>query len=287
MLNYVNLSYKIFGRVSRSVKGQFIDIKEDLQRANINFTLEEYLSTALFTTVAAFILETITLAFIFGLMRFSAITAMILSITMSLTISGVLFFLFYSYPSTMAKTRQSKIKKVLPFSVSYMATISSSRLPPIILFRTLASFKEYGHIAEEAANITRDVDVFGMTFSAAVKKQAKRSPSTEFRELLWGINSVIASGGDLTFYLKQKSEELMNDYRRRIRKYAQDLSLFVEMYLTLVITGSIFFIVLSSIISAISGGLGTIFVQAFVVFIMLPLMSMGFIVIIKSISPIE
>lgn len=287
MLNYVNLSYRIFGRLSRSVKGQFLDIKEDLQRANINFTLEEYLSTALFTTVVAFIFETIVLSFIFGLIRFSIITSIILSITMSLTISGILFFLFYSYPSTMAKTRQSKIKKVLPFSVSYMATISSSRLPPIILFRTLAGFKEYGHVAEEAANITRDVDVFGMTFSAAIKKQAKRSPSTEFRELLWGINSVIASGGDLTFYLKQKSEELMNDYRRRIRKYAQDLSLFVEMYLTLVITGSIFFIVLSSIISAISGGLGTIFVQAFVVFIMLPLMSLGFIVIIKSISPIE
>lgn len=287
MPSYVNLSYRLFGKISRSMKGNFLDIREDLQRANISYTLEEYLSTALFTTALAFVLETISLSFIFGLIRFSVVSALLLSVTLSLSISGVLFFLFYSYPATAAKTRQSKIKKILPFAVSYMATISSSRLPPIVLFRTLAGFKEYGQIAEEATNISRDVDVFGMTFSAAVRKQAKRSPSTEFRELLWGINSIIASGGDLTFYLKQKSEEMMNDYRRRIRKYAQDLSLFVEIYLTLIITGSIFFIVLSSIISAISGGLGTIFVQAFVVFILLPLLSIGFIIIIKSISPVE
>ena len=287
MVTYVNLSYRFFGRISRSMKGYFLDIKEDLQRANISYTLEEYLSTALFTTALTFVLEAVALAFIFGLIRFSVISAILLSVTLSLTISGILFFLFYSYPTTAAKSRQSRIKKILPFAVSYMATIASSRLPPIVLFRTLANFKEYGQIAEEATNISRDVDVFGMTFSAAIRKQAKRSPSTEFRELLWGINSIIASGGDLSFYLKQKSEELMNDYRRRIRKYAQDLSLFVEIYLTLIITGSIFFIVLSSIISAISGGLGTIFVQAFVVFVLLPLLSIGFIVIIKSISPVE
>ena len=77
----------------------------------------------------------------------------------------------------------------------------------------------------------------------------------------------------------------MADYRRRIRKYSQDLSLYVEMYLTLIITGSIFFIVLSSIISTISAGLGTIMVQTFVVFALLPLLSIAFIILVKSTSP--
>ena len=77
----------------------------------------------------------------------------------------------------------------------------------------------------------------------------------------------------------------MNDYRRRIRKYSQDLSLYVEMYLTLIITGSIFFIVLSSIISSISAGLGTIVIQSLIVFIMLPLISVGFIFLIRAANP--
>ena len=79
----------------------------------------------------------------------------------------------------------------------------------------------------------------------------------------------------------------MTEYRRRIRKFSQDLSLIVEIYLTLIITGSIFFIVLSSIISAISPGLETVSIQSFVVFILLPFLSIAFIVLIKTISPTE
>jgi len=41
------------------------------------------------------------------------------------------------------------------------------------------------------------------------------------------------------------------------------------------------------LLSAISGGMGTIVVQSFVVFILLPILSIGFILIIKSTSPTE
>jgi len=285
-MNYVYFSYRLFGDTAKAMKPYFLDIRDDLQRANINFTLEEYLSTAAFTVSLTFFLEAIFLAVIFGFLRFSIPVSLLLSITLSMTISGVVLFLFYTYPATLSKNRENKIKKILPFAVSYLATIASSRLPPIVLFKTLSSFREYGEVTEESKNITRDVEVFGMTFSAAVKKQAKRTPSRDFRELLWGINSILTSGGDMEFFLKQKGEELMGDYRRRIRKYSQDISLFVEIYLTLIITGSIFFIVLSSVISSISGGLGTIVVQSFAIFVLLPLFSIGFILILKSISPI-
>ena len=283
-MGYVELSYRLFGGVVRHVKPNFLDIKEELRKANISYTLEEYLSIALFTTAVTFVIEATMLSFIFGLLV-SPTIAVILALTLSMTISGVLFFLFYSYPTTASKSRGNKIKKVLPFSVSYMATIARSNVPPITIFKTLSEFKEYGELSKEAENIVRDVEFFGMTTSAAIKKQAKITPSKEFRDLLYGINTMITSGGNLGSYLKDKANELMGDYRRRIRKYSQDLSLYVEMYLTLIITGSIFFIVLSSIISTISAGLGTIMVQTFVVFALLPLLSIGFIILIRATSP--
>ena len=55
----------------------------------------------------------------------------------------------------------------------------------------------------------------------------------------------------------------------------------------MIITGSIFFIVLSSIIVTISGGLSTVILQSFIVFILLPLLSIAFIVLVKSSSPTE
>ena len=283
-MSYIDLSYRVFGGLTKSLKPYFLDIKEDLRRANLNYTLEEYLSVAMFTTAITFVMEGVLLSFVFGLLV-SPLLAVILAMTLSMTISGMLFFLFYSYPTTASKTRNNKIKKVLPFTVSYMATIASSNVSPINIFKTLAKFKEYGELSKEAESIARDVELFGMTTSAAIKKQAKVTPSKEMRDLLYGINTIVTSGGDLAGYLKSKGDEYMNDYRRRIRKYSQDISLYVEMYLTLIITGSIFFIVLSSIISTISAGLGTIMVQTFVVFALLPLLSIAFIILVKATSP--
>lgn len=285
-MGYAELSYRVFGSTSKVLKQYFLDTKDDLQHANLGYTLEEWLALAVFTSVLTFVIETITLSVGFAFIT-SPLVALFLAVTLALSMSGVLFFLFYSYPATLARVRENKIKKALPFSTAYMATIASARVPPITMMKTISQFKEYGEIAQEAGNITRNVEIFGMTFSSALKKQARRTPSREFRELLWGMNTVLAGGGSVAVYLKQKSDELMNDYRRRIRKYAQDLSLFVEIYLTLIITGSIFFIVLSSIIAAISGGLETVVVQTFVVFILLPILSIGFVLLIKAISPLE
>jgi|SRR3989338_83000 len=286
-MNYTALCFSFFGNLSKKLKPSFSDMYGDIQRAGLNYTVEEYISIAFFTTIMTFFIETITLAFIFGLIRISVILSVFLSTTLSISISGAIFFLFYSYPAATAKSKGKNIDKVLPFSTSYLATMSSSKLPPIFLFKTLSKFKEYGEVSKEAQNIARYVEMFGMTFFSAIRKEAKRTPSRDFKDLLYGINTVSSTGGDLTTFLKQKSEEYLNDYRRRIRKYSQDLSLFVEIYLTLIITGSIFFIVLSSVISAISGGMGTIVVQSFVVFILLPILSIGFILIIKSTSPTE
>jgi len=287
-MDYVTLSYKFFGNYTDSLKPLMIDLKEELQRANMNYTIDEYISIALATAAMTFFAETVLLSFIFAVIGFGIVPSMLLSFTLSIVLSGILFFLFYTYPTTSANSRENKIKKVLPFSVSYMATIASSNLPPIVMFNTLSKFKDFGEVAEEAKIITRDVENFGMTFSSAIKKQAKRTPSKEFRDLLWGINTIMASGADPPSYLKNKGNELMSDYRRRIRKYADNLSLFVEIYLTLIITGSIFFLVLTSIISTISGGgAGILLIQTFVVFILLPLLSIGFIILVKSMSPIE
>ncbi|MBI4896499.1 MAG: type II secretion system F family protein [Candidatus Aenigmarchaeota archaeon] len=284
-MSYVDLSYKIFGNLSKASKNYFIDIKEDLQRANINYTLEEYVSLALFTTVITFIIEAVLLSFTFGLFT-DAIFAALLAVTLSFFFSSLLLFLFYTYPFTASKDRDSKISRILPFAVSYMATIASARTPMVTIFKTISHFKEFGEVAKESKNIVQNIELFGMTASSSLKRQARRTPSKELSDLLWSMNVILASGGDMTGFLQNKSKELMADYQRRIRKYSQDLSLYVEIYLTLLITGSIFFIVLSSIISTISGGFDMILAQSFVVFAVLPFISIIFILIIKSLSPV-
>jgi archaeal flagellar protein FlaJ len=281
------VSYRVFGKYAKKFSIHFLDIKDEMQRANIKYTLEEWLSMAMFVSFATFAAELIIFAFMFGLLGVEPLIAVLLSITLSTSIAGVLLFLFYVYPGNAAKNRENSIKKVLPFAVSYLSSISTKDMSPVFFFKTLGQFEEYGEVAKDSRSIVRDVEVFGMSIHTAIKKRANRTPSKEFKDLLWGFNNIYDSGGNIEVYLRQKANELMNDYRRRIKKYSQDLSLFVEVYLTLIIVGAIFFIVLSSVIAAISSGAETATIHTFIVFIMLPILSTGFILLIRSISPIS
>lgn len=280
-----SVSYRVFGGYAKKTATYFPDVREELQKANMKYTLEEWLAMSGFFTVSTFAVEMVVFSFIFGLLSIQPLMAVFLSLTLSASIAGGLLFLFYSYPGTQAKAREVNIRKVLPFAVSYLSSIATKDAPPIFFFRTLSRFDEYGEVAKDCRTIVRDVEVFGMPLHSAIKRRANSTPSKEFKELLWGINNVYASGGNINQYVSGKSNELMADYRRRIKKYAQDLSLFVEIYLTLIIVGAMFFIVLSSVMAAITAGAETAAIQSFIVFILLPLLSVGFMILVKSISP--
>jgi hypothetical protein len=60
----------------------------------------------------------------------------------------------------------------------------------------------------------------------------------------------------------------------------------VEIYLTLIIVGSIFFMVLSTIMSAISASGSIVILQFLIVFAFLPVISIGFVYMLKGASPL-
>ncbi len=286
-MNYTSLARMVFGGITNSIEGHFTEIRDDLQKANISYTLNEYISVMIFTVALTFFIEALSIVFILSIFGFGVAASVMIGLTSSAIISVLLFAFFYAYPVSKKRSRGNKIKKVMPFAVSYMATIASSRPTPVTLFSVMSKFKEYGELSKEAKLIMRDIELLGMTLSSALKRATKRTPSAEFRDLLWGIDSVISTGGNLPDYLQGKTNEAMAEHRRSIKKYSQDLSLYVEIYLTLVITGSIFFIVLTSITAALTGGVGTVALQTFVVLVLVPIISIFFIFMIKSISPFD
>lgn len=286
MTEYSRFCYTIIGTSITPIRKYFLDIKTDMQTAGMNFTLDEYLSMAAFTSVILFVVESIVLSFIFGILRFPTLVAVSLALTFSFSLTVMIFFIFYSYPKTVSKGREDEINKVLPFAVSYMSAISSGDTPPYFMFKTISEIKEYGEVAKEAGAIARNMKMFGLNFSDAIKREAARTPSKNMKEILWGTNTTIMSGGDVRMYLKERADLLNEDYRRKIRKYSQDLSMLVEIYLTIIMVGSIFFIVLTSVMGG-SGDASMATVQSFVILFFLPLTSIGFIFLMRMKSPVK
>ncbi len=284
-----NLAFKFFGRTLEPVVPYFESIKSDLLKAGMGLSLTEYVYSMFFVLLLLFMLELPTLVIIFSIALKTAPLAFLLSFTILVVLELIAFFTFYTYPSAQAGKRRKQIDETLPFAATYMGTVASSGAPPITMFKVMAEFKDYGETSKEAEKIYRDVEAFGMDLPGAIRKTASRTPSEELKELLWGIDAVVTSGGNLGNYLHDKSRLFMQEYRRRLEQFSRTLSLLIEVYLTVILVGSIFFIIMTSLFSIFGGGGDTTlffsFLQFIIIFIVMPFVSIGFIFLVKTISP--
>jgi flagellar protein FlaJ len=282
---YKQLAARLFNTFVDSYLSKFSWVKKDLRKAGIKIMLREYLSIALLTTI---LLIPVWFIVIFFFMTLFSIPAPILStLLLTILLTGGTAFLSLEYPATKAKERARNIDNNLPFACLYMNTIAGTGAAPHLIFKFLSEFKEYGAVSEEAKKINDDIEVMGEDIEKALRRAARETPSENLRDLLWGMITTIVQGGDLKSLLDAKSHHLMEAYRRKLEDFTTNVSMYVEIYITVVIVGSIFSIVMMTIMGAISG-FGTL--QAFqtlMVYVFLPVASIVFIFLLRLISPLS
>jgi flagellar protein FlaJ len=276
------IAFKLFGKPLSRYLGYFDFLEIQLRSTRMKISVHEYMSLVFFASMIAFLVSIIAGSILIPFLTLNAPYSYTLAIIVSFGVTAAIFFLTFYYPSMKANSIKSRIDRALPFSATHMTAIASSGINPAEIFKIL-SLRE-GEIGKEAKTIYNDVRMFGMGISAALTKAANRTPSPQFSELLWGMVSVITSGGDLENYLSEKTRSFMVNYKRTLDDYSNQIYLYTEIYITLIIVGTLFFIVLSSIMSPLTGG-GALFIQTFLVFVFTPLISVGFIILLKGLSP--
>lgn len=282
---YSEFCYNQVGSYTLEYIEYFEGLRPQLNKAGISISLPEYVSTIIFSSALAFLL----IMSVFGtlLALTGGIAGFMMAFIFAVVASVGCFFGFYLYPPLLISNRASKIRDTLPFATMYLSTLAGTGTSLPDIFENLAEVEEYGEVSKEAAKISRDINTLGMDVSEALQRAAERTPSDDFQELMWGINHSITTGGSLKQFLRGRAESLMNDYQRRVEEFADQLSLLVEMYITIVIVGSIIFTSMSAVMSSfasISPDL-IVIIQVLSVFIGLPLISMMFIVFVRGISP--
>ncbi|MBD3311931.1 hypothetical protein GF352_00525 [archaeon] len=286
-MNYGEFSYKLFHDFSKKYSYLFKDIQEDLLESNIKYSVQEYFASMVMTLIISTPLIAVFTIGLFILVSDLLISIIGALIFYSLVAAGIIA-LFYLYPSQQASSIEKRIENALHFAVIYMETLAGTGAPPHLLFRILGSFEEFSEISKISRKISRDIEIFGMDPAEAISKAAEKTPSPNMKELLWGMKATITSGGDLKLYLSEKARAFANDYRRKLEEFTQILAVLLEIYITIVIVGSVLILVLTTIMSLLSGGIaGLAELQLVLVTIGLPFMSVIFILLIKSSSPSE
>ena len=283
---YTRIAFALFGRFSDYLEFFFPDLEDNLKKAGMKTSTKEYISTGMFTASFFFLSEMPLLSFIFGIFFQGVTLSLITSITTSILLTVVIFYLFTKYPNTVIAERSKKIDSYLPFASLFLSTIGGTKLPLDQVFRIFAENSRYGEITQQMQMISNDIEVFGLDIHTALQRAVDRTPSKKMKEMLYGLLSTSISGGDINIYLREKAHTQMEDYSRSISQFSKKITLFIEIYLTAVILGGIFFVILTSIFSGIAGvGGNIIMLQSLIIFIFLPLLSAIFILLVKVSSP--
>lgn len=280
--SYQKLCYKWFGRIAENTAPD--KMKDDLEQAHMDMRAGAYLSFVWVNTILTSIISTVVVICIIILSALELwVILMLLLVPVLCTIFGYFFLL--SYPSTKAKARAKKIDLHLPYALNFIAAMSSAGITPTEIFKSLSKQNIYGEIKEEALWIYRDVGLLGRDIISAMKANIKRTPSEKFKEFLQGAVVTVQSGGALKTYFMNKAEQYMRENRVNQKQMIESLGIMAEAYVTAAVAGVLLILIILPLLMIISNAdasqLTIIYVFSFIV---VPLIHVGFAVVLSSMS---
>lgn len=287
---YITFAMGLFGNAARRSAAKQDKLRFALEQAHISMMPEAYVAvTWLHTIVAAFgfyLILALGMAVGIALGRPPSPAVGAALLVLPIMVAATVYVGVATYPDYRAGERRRAIDRDLPYAVNYIAAMSSAGVIPTALLRDLAREKTYGEVAREMAWIVRDLNLLGYDLLTALQHGIARSPSRRFQEFLQGAKTTILSGGDLQAYFSSKADQYMADNRRIQKEYLESLGLMAESYVTVVIAGPLFMIVMLSIMLIVgrSTDSAELFLF-FLIFIMLPIAHTGFTWVIRNLTP--
>lgn len=287
--SYVAFTLRLLGDPARAVARREVKLAHALQQAHVAMRPEAFLAFAWMNTLVALLVGCVLLGLGVGLAallgRPPALPLAVALLTVPLVLAGSVYLAQTTWPDHRAGERRRLIERELPYAVNYIAALSSAGVIPTTLLRDLAREPTYGEVAREAAWMVRDIDLLGLDLITALQRGIERSPSRRFQEFLQGAKTTILSGGDLKVYFAAKAEQYMADNRRTQKEFLESLGIMAESYVTVVIAGPLFMMVMLSIMLVIGKATASSEVFLFfLVFVMLPVAHAGFSWVMKNLT---
>ena len=305
MNSYQRLCFKILGDRMKKKRAENLQLRNNLMRARITVPFEAYLASAYVTSFIVGISAAVLLGLFSYLLRipemitykgtlpdvfvelsqyrliFGTVAAVVLSL---LIFGGVTYVIFLVYPSIHAGERRRNIDATLPYAINYITAMSTAGITPAEVFKLLGESPIYGESAVEAKYIIREIEIFGKDLTDAIRIVSGVTPSDRMKEFLQGAVSAISAGTNLTDYYRNKAAQYTVENRQQQKIFLETLGLIAESYVTALVAGTLFLIILQSIMSIISGEVSPMFLYV-VIYLIVPFGSIMFVILISSMTP--
>jgi len=264
-------------------------MSSDLRKARLDVRAEAYMATTVMFSIISALFGTAIGAFVFFvLIPAVAPTAppalIVLFPVVPLMMGATTYATMSANPASRAKSRAKNIDQRIPYALNYVSAMASAGVNIDQAFRSLGEQESiYGECAREAQAIYRDMAYFGRDSVTAMKRAITRSPSDKWKEFMQGAITTVTSGGNLQLYFAAKAERFMWENRQEQKSFVDLMGLMAETYVTAVVAGPLFLIVMMSIMGMLGGGgpqsLGLI------VYLLLPIANFGFAFALQAMTP--
>jgi flagellar protein FlaJ len=232
----------------------FKDKKYDIFYTQFKTSIEDYIKTTLKYSFLTFILSFISLSLIFIFyLNFYNIVLFSVSILFGIIVGFLTFIYFYIYPSLAKADYIKDIEDNLPFFALYFYSYSGSQMNIIDIFKLLNKEKRFGAINKEISYLLILINNFGYDILSALLELAQKTPSEKFKEFLYGLISVIRSGGSLKDFARIYAKQNLEEYEIQLKQYNEKVNLWVTFYAFFFITFPMVLLILAFLFSIASG----------------------------------
>jgi len=305
MNSFERFCFNLLGMRMKAQREQYSQLRNDLISARLKTPFEVYISTAIVSSVLVGLIAAAGLGFLTWflnlpnlikykgavpasfliLSQHSLIIGTVFAIIFSLLVfGGMTYAVFLVYPSVVAGNRRRNIDATIPYAINYITSMSTAGITPAEIFRLLGDSPIYGESSVEARYIAREIDIFGRDLIDAIRIVSASTPSRRMKEFLQGAMASISSGGNLTDYFRNKANQYALENRQTQKMFLDTLALIAESYVTAMVAGTLFLIILQSIMSVLGGDAKPMFLYI-IIYLMIPFGSMMFIIMISSMTP--
>jgi len=305
MNSYERFCFSLLGKRMKAKRNQYAQLRNDLISARSKTPFEVYLSTALVSSIIVGLCMAVVLGAVTYLLNLPAliiykgqVPEALVTLSSYNLILGTVFVTFFSlmffggftyiafliYPNIEAGNRRRNIDATLPYAINYVTSMSTAGITPAEVFRLLGSSPIYGESSVESRYIAREIDIFGRDLIDALRLVSASTPSARMKEFLQGAMASISSGGNLTEYFRTKANQYALENRQTQKLFLDTLGLIAESYVTAMVAGMLFLIILQSIMSVLSGEKMPLFLFA-IIYLMIPFGSVMFVIMISSMTP--
>ncbi|MBW2989819.1 type II secretion system F family protein [Candidatus Woesearchaeota archaeon] len=272
----------IFMGMAESVQGMFPFLKLSLRQAEVDFSVKEYLSMCIFSSLLFLVFFGSIISMILAMTGVESF--LLFGIMASFAASLFVFIQQVNYPKLYSHRRVKNIEQNLLGALQNILIELNSGAP---LFNILVNLSkgDYGNVSEEFSKAVKEINA-GKSQIATLENMAAVNPSVFFRRAIWQLVNGMKSGADLSSVVNEIINSLSEEQVLQIQKYGSQLNPLAMFYMLVVVIapslGMTFLIILASFIKLSTSTTKLVFWGLYGVVIFFQIMFMG---VIKSRRP--